>query len=100
MLPLVWKPQEPGLLAGPRCGGFGGASVDGAVVWLGPALLSQPGASRGQTVDGGGETTGGGNGGGRQGVALLPVVPLQVVLQRARLGTRIVTMGTFVGSLT
>lgn len=100
MFPLVWKPQEPGLLAGPRGGSVGWTSVDRAVVELGSALLGQPRGSRGQTVDSGGETSGGGIGGGCQGVALLPVVPLEVVLQRARLGARIVTVGTFVGSLT
>lgn len=81
MLPLVWKPQEPGLLAGPRGGAVGWASVDRAVVELGSALLGLPRGSRAQTVDSGGETRRGGIGGGCQGITLLPVVPLEVVLQ-------------------
>lgn len=100
MLPLVWNPQQPGLLTGTRGGGVCWASVDWAVVDLGSALLGQSRCSRGQAVDSGGETSGGGIGGGCQGVALLPMVPLEVVLQGARLSTRIVTVGTFVGSLT
>lgn len=81
MLPLVWKPQEPRLLAGPRGGGVSWAAVYRAMIGLGSALLDKPRGSRGQTVDSGGEPSGGRIRGGRQGVALLPVVPLKVVLQ-------------------
>ncbi len=81
MLPLVWKPEKPGLLALPRGGAVSWPTVGGAVVELGSALLGQPRGSRAQTVDSGGETSGGGIRGGCQGIALLPVVPLKVVLQ-------------------
>lgn len=81
MLPLVWQPQEPGLLAGLSSGALGWALVNWAVVELGSALLGQSRGSRAQTVDSGGETRRGGIGGGCQGIALLPVVPLEVVLQ-------------------
>ena len=69
------------MLTGPRGGAVSWASVDRAVIELGSALLGQPRGSRGQTVDSRGETSGGGIGGGCQGIALLPVVPLEVVLQ-------------------
>lgn len=100
MLPLVRESQEPRLLA--RAGGRGIslASVDWAVVELGSALLGLPGGPRGQAVDSRSETRGRGIGGGCQGIALLPVVTLEVVLQGARLGTSVVTVGAFVGSLT
>lgn len=60
MLPLVWKSQEPGLLAGSRGGVVCWSPVDRAVVGLRSALLDQSRGSRGQTVDSGGETRGGG----------------------------------------
>lgn len=81
MLPLVWKAEEPGLLTRKRGGAIGWASVDRAVVELGSALLGLPRSSRAQTFNGGGKTSTGGIRGGCQGIALLPVMPLEVVLQ-------------------
>lgn len=81
MLPLVWKAEEPGLLTRTRGGAVGWASVDRAVVELGSALLGLRRGSRAQTVNGGGKTRSGGIRGGCQGIALLPVMPLEVVLQ-------------------
>lgn len=60
MLPLVWKSQEPRLLAVSRGGGVRWNSVDRAVVELRSALLDQSRGSRGETVDSGGESRGGG----------------------------------------
>lgn len=95
MLPLVWKSEKPGLLPGSGRRAVSWASAGAGVADLGPALLVSR-CSRAQAGGRGGEASGGRIGGDGQGVALLPVVPLEVVLQRSRLGPRIITVGTFV----
>lgn len=76
------------------------------MIELRSSLLARPRGTRGtrgttiQAVDGGGETSGGRVGRCCQGVALLPVVTLEVVLQGTRLSAGVVAVGTFVWSLT
>lgn len=79
------------------------ALIGREMIELRSALLGRRRGTRGarvQAVDGGGEASGGGIGGRGQGVALLPVVTLEVVLQRTRLSAGVVAVGTFVRSLT
>lgn len=100
MILLVGKSKKSESLIGSRGGRVSRGAIDWSVALVGSAFVGEHGGSRSDGAESGGEPSGGGVGSGRgEGVSLLPMVSLEVVFERARLGPGVVAVRAFVGPL-